>query len=193
MQDLGTLAGEESAATDINASGQVVGHSSIGPSSDTRAFLWSEGKMRNLGTLGGSQSGATAINDAGVVVGYSGTPGDTETHACRWTGHDLQDLGTLPGARESRANDINASGQVVGYSLSETAGGGAFLYTDATGMVDLNTRIDPKLGWDLANPTAINDAGQIVGAGSRHWKGRGRAFRLTPKVNATTGPGTSIK
>jgi probable HAF family extracellular repeat protein len=189
LQDLGTLAGEESAATDVNASGQVVGHSSIGPSSDARAFLWSKGQMRNLGTLGGSQSGANALNDAGVLVGYSRTPGDTATHACRWSNGVLQDLGTLPGDRESRANDINASGQVVGYSGWTPTGSSpppshpgtrAFFYTDATGMVDLNTRVDPHLGWELSNATAINDTGQIVGAGIR---GKSNyAFRLTPKV-----------
>jgi probable HAF family extracellular repeat protein len=189
LQDLGTLAGEESAAADINASGQVVGHSSIGPSADTRAFLWSEGQMRNLGTLGGRESGANALNDAGVVVGYSRTPGDTATHACRWSDGVLQDLGILPGDSESRANDINASGQVVGYSGWTPTGSSpppghagmrAFLYTDATGMVDLNTRIDAKLGWELSNATAINDTGQIVGAGIR--SRTNYAFRLTPKV-----------
>jgi probable HAF family extracellular repeat protein len=203
MRDLGTLAGEDSAAADINASGQVVGHSSIGSSTDTRAFLWSEGQMRNLGTLGGGQSRATAINDTGVVVGYSGTPGDTETHACCWSKGVLKDLGTLPGDRESRANGINASGQVVGYSIwpptgptppSDYLGGGAFLYTDATGMVDLNSRIDRRLGWHLSNATAINDAGQIVGLGQLVGPGRHlgniRAIRLTPRVSATTGPGT---
>jgi probable HAF family extracellular repeat protein len=195
LRDLGTLAGEDSGATDISAAGQVVGHSSIGPSADTRAFLWTDGNMRNLGTLGGTQSSATAINDVGVVVGYSGTSGDAETHACRWSKGALQDLGTLPGDGDSRANDINASGQVVGSSMlpptgppppADYLGGSAFLYTDATGMVDLNTRIDRKPEWHLSNAMAINDAGQIVAMGQlvlpgRHL-GNGRAIRLTPKV-----------
>jgi hypothetical protein len=55
---------------------------------------------------------------------------------------------------------------------------GAFLYSDAMGMVDLNTRIDPRLGWELDAAAAINDAGQIVGSGRHH--GKARAFLLTP-------------
>jgi probable HAF family extracellular repeat protein len=190
IRDLGTLAGEESGATDVNASGQVVGRSSVDPlTSSSRAFLWIDGQMRNLGTLGGSWSVATAINDAGVVVGSSRTPDDKETHACRWAQEVLWDLGTLRGDGESRANDINASGQIVGYTdlgppaasaPPDDSGPRAFLYTDATGMVDLNTRIDRNVGWELHIATAINNAGQIVGAGSH--RGKSRPFRLTPII-----------
>lgn len=46
-------------------------------------------------------------------------------------------------------------------------------------MVDLNTRIDSRLGWELDAAAAINDAGQIVGSGRHH--GKARAFLLTEK------------
>jgi len=44
--------------------------------------------------------------------------------------------------------------------------GHAFLYTDGTGIRDLNNLIDPSLGWELLRANAINDQGQIVGLGA---------------------------
>jgi probable HAF family extracellular repeat protein len=194
VQDLGTLGGAESVAYDLNAGGDVVGVSSTldfpdytkePPFTEQRAFLWRQGRMLNLGTLGGSRSEARAINDAGVVVGQSRAIGAPGEHACRWSHGVLQDLGVLPGRLISRANDINNAGQIVGDSRSDilivavpqgSSMTGAFLYSDATGMVDLNTRIDPRLGWELDAAAAINDAGQIVGSGRHH--GKVRAFLL---------------
>src|SRR5215208_492408 len=77
-KDLGTLGGDSSGASDINASGQVVGSAALPPRSDGisdyHAFLYDEanGGMQELGTLPGrDSSGAAAINDSGVVVGTS--------------------------------------------------------------------------------------------------------------------------
>jgi probable HAF family extracellular repeat protein len=114
----------------------------------------------DLGTLGGS-SRANAINAAGQVVGESEIPrgdiGDEEpskTHAFLWENGVMTDLGTVGQAPESRANDINASGQVVGGSS-----GHAFLWEKGV-MTDLDT-----LGCaDCQEAMGINDAGQVVGA-----------------------------
>lgn len=177
VRRLGTLGGSSSGAADINNRGVVVGSSAIAASGpERRPFLWDQGTMLNLGSLGGSASVASAINDAGVVVGVSQTSGDSTRRAWRWSAGILQDLGTLPGSQESQATGINAAGQIVGFCTG--AAGGAFLYTDAAGMVDLNTRIDRRLGWELHRANAINDAGQIAGNGSH--RGKSRAFRLTP-------------
>jgi len=45
-------------------------------------------------------------------------------------------------------------------------------------MRDLSELIPAGRGWTLEEATAINDQGQIVGAGLHH--GRKRAFLLTP-------------
>ena len=68
----------------------------------------------------------------------------------------VQDLGTL-GGRFAVAADLNASGEVIGYS--ETADGQihAFLYANGE-MQDLGT-----LGGPGSLASAINDAGQITG------------------------------
>jgi probable HAF family extracellular repeat protein len=50
----------------------------------------------------------------------------------------------------------------------------------STGMVDLNTLIDPGLDWQLDAATGINNRGQIIGY-SRFGSFDYRAFLLTPK------------
>jgi probable HAF family extracellular repeat protein len=83
------------------------------------------------------------------------------------------DLGTLGGGR-SQANDLNASGQVVGWSILANGSTHAFLWQNGI-MTDLGT-----LGVDFSEALAINDAGQVVGrsaAGDNTY----HAFLLTPE------------
>ena len=169
MYDLGTLGGSGSQATGINTSGQVTGVSSVSPT-DQHGFLWTPatangvtGTMTDLGTLGGDQGSiAYAINDSGQVTGASVITGDTELHAFLYDG-TIHDLGTL-GGTISAGYGMNSAGQVVGIS-SDANGLLAFLYSSGTGMVDLNSLIDPDLGWHLFDADAVNDAGQIAGIG----------------------------
>jgi probable HAF family extracellular repeat protein len=135
-----------------------------------------DGTMHDLGTLGGTSSGGSGINDSGQVTGGSDTTDTLVAHAFLYDG-TMHDLGTL-GGTFSAGSGINASGQVTGNSLNENGAFHAFLYTSGSGMVDLNTLIDPLSGWELLHGYAINDAGQITGQGligdERH------AFLLTP-------------
>ena len=77
------------------------------------------------------------------------------------------DLGTL-GGPESYAMHINASGQVVGYAATDNSNTifHAFLYSGGV-MYDLNNLIPSVSGWDLMVAYGINDAGQVVGIGTR--------------------------
>ena len=87
VHDLGTLGGNGSVAWAINNAGQVTGNAlndipddfnyngdfGIIGGTQTHAFLWHDGVMRDLGTLGGPDSGPYDINERGQVVGLSAT------------------------------------------------------------------------------------------------------------------------
>jgi probable HAF family extracellular repeat protein len=193
MYDLGTLGGSESNGSAINASGQVAGSSLKNGDSAYRAFLWkpttpggTSGTMHDLGTFGGTESVGGAINAGGQVAGFSYTTGHADYHAFLWTpttpigtSGTMLDLTTL-GGLNSYSYNVGAGGQVVGASeiVSTSDRAHAFLYTSGSGMVDLNTLIDPLSGWELLDASAINDAGQITGQGLID--GEYHAYLLTP-------------
>ena len=77
----------------------------------------------------------------------------------------MHDLGTL-GGNYSAAFGINDHSQVVGSSAPGPGVTHAMIYDPTNGMVDLNTLIDPSLGWTLTSAGAINNAGDIVGTGN---------------------------
>jgi probable HAF family extracellular repeat protein len=125
-----------------------------------------------------------AVNNRGEVVGRFGH-GDGQYGAFLWSHGVMRDLGTLapPGGQDawsmnSWATAINDAGLVAGMSWLGNWPGHAFLYTEASGMVDLNTRIDPTLRWELREASGINNRGQIVGTGFGH--GQQHAVLLTP-------------
>ncbi len=176
MVDLGVLPkGFYSDALAINRQGEVVGYSNT-TGGNWHAFSWSKSTgMKDLGTLdSGRSTGATAnsINDSGQIVGTS-TCGSSCEHAALWTSTGIQDLGTLPGSSISAANGINNLGQVVGES------GDAFIWSQATGMQDLNSLIPADSGWTLTWAFAINDKGQITGQGEVN--GETHAYLLSPE------------
>ncbi len=53
----------------------------------------------------------------------------------------------------------------MGYCYTQTGDTKAILY-DGKNLVDLNALIFPGSGWNLRTAYAINDKGQIVGAGT---------------------------
>ena len=91
-------------------------------------------------------------------------------------GSGLQNLGGT--GEHNVALGINASGQVVGTrGRFQTR---ALRYTDEAGLQDLNTLIDPSLGWVLLAANDINDAGQIVGYAFNNFTVQTHAVRLLP-------------
>ena len=157
LHDLGTLpGGSYSTAVAVNASGQIAGYADTS-SGSMHAVRWSAaGIAQDLGDLGGGDSTAIAINASGTVVGTS-TTATGEQHAFSFTGNGpMVDLGTL-GGTFSTADGVNASGQVTGSStiLGDTEEH-AFLWTKGT-------RTDLGTATYTSRPTAINDAGQVVG------------------------------
>ena len=189
--DIGTLGGPTSVGYAINITCQIIGQADTA-SGPNHAFLWtptnpcngSTGQMADLGTLGGSKSSAQGLNTSGQVVGIASLASGQQ-HAFLWdpntpngsTGQ-MADLGTL-GGQNSLAEDINTTGQVVGAALDAHQVAHAFLWPSINGLlIDLNGYLPANSGWVLAYARAINDSGQIVGAGTMN--GHYHAFLLTP-------------
>ncbi len=174
------------------------------------ATSWKSGVATDLGTLGdgadagfpmGYSSSANGVNDVGQIVGWStttpifenfdGWTGSSPIHAILWpTSGGMRDLGTLSGDTFSAASKINFFGQVIGISGNTVVFqssdsryeviGRPFIWTQRSGMKDLNTLISAKSGWVLNSATGINFWGQIVGSGTRN--GRPHGFLLTPRT-----------
>jgi probable HAF family extracellular repeat protein len=186
MRDLGTFSTSpyaSSVASGINDTGQVAGHAETS-TGRVHVFRFTPGVGLQDLTADYEFSFANDINAAGQVVGrVTTTSGD---HAFRYSDDaglvDLHALGAT-----SNAYSVSDRGDVVGSFAISGQASRAFLYTDAEGMIDLNSRIDPASGWVLNAAFGINAAGEIVGQGT-YLCGQARAFKLTPVIADTVAP-----
>jgi probable HAF family extracellular repeat protein len=111
---------------------------------------------------------AWAINANGQVAGDANITGDLTHHAFLYSNTTMLDLGALPGGLQSSGRGINASGQVVGESISANATR-AFLYSAGV-MTDLGT-----LGGTNSGAMGVNDSGTVTG-GAQTASGASHAF-----------------
>jgi len=188
MTDLGVLPGPTnyySAANAINATGTIVGLSD-GTSGYPNPTLWEPTQLTNLAPT--SVSGeALSVNDNGVIVGIMRWGQLDQATAFTRTGP--VNLGRLASDTEGVCNDVNNLGQAVGNSARPSLSR-AVLWRTLTPntQVDLNTRIAPGSGWQLADAMDINDAGWIVGTGTRN--GLPRGYVLIPRCVADVDNGS---
>ena len=163
LMDLGMLPGQKiSTPAALNVQAQVAGTSG---QSAFRYTCNAEPPMEDLGSNPpNSISHGFGINYSGVVVGDSTFGQDATCHAAVFGYGSPTDLGVLYNVDFfSRANGINATGAVVGFSGPKVTGedARAFIVWNSsrlTGMVDLGT-----LGGDFAQAWAINDYGYVTG------------------------------
>jgi probable HAF family extracellular repeat protein len=179
LTPLFTLGGNNAQALALNSRGQLVGVAETAIQDPTcpspqvlqfEAVLWGPkaGEIQMLGPLPGDTVGfALGLNDRGQVVGSSGSCADTHVsgfeigpHAVLWDHGSPVHLGTLGGKTAAAGAAVNNRDEVAGAAkLADEITSHSFIWTKEAGLVDTGT-----VGADLATyPTAINDAGQIVG------------------------------
>lgn len=179
LVSLGTLPGDNfSAAQAITPDGSViVGWSGI-YTSTVHAVRWSGGSITDLGTVPGA-SGAFArsvSSDGSVIVGRSGNSvpypytGFTN-HAFRWTASGgMEDLHSY--GQDSDAWGVSDDGSVVGGSGYLHVGPAAWMWTQDTGMANLNAYLPTvgidTSGWNLRTVRGVSADGRtIAGTGWR--------------------------
>jgi probable HAF family extracellular repeat protein len=212
MRELPPLGGHHSFGAGVNSRGHVVGWAETAVDDPTcsdnsaqvlqfRAVLWDpkdggSGKIkaRQLRPLGGdSTSAATAINDNGQVVGISGDCDQavgrfSARHAVLWEKNgQVREIPNLGGKSWNTPMDINAQGDVVGFSNPDEPGDeiGEFISRafywpyGAAKAKDLGTLGDDP----VSEAFAINSWGQVVGvsfggaAGARAFIWQDRVLR----------------
>ena len=163
VQLLQSIGNATAKALALNDRGDFVGVSGAGPKG---AVAWPrKGGVVSLGTLPGyTHSEAVSVSQNGAIVGVatgaSGFPNRTRAMLWRSAGAAVQDLGTLPGGSDSRARAVNNRGEVVGTSTN-TDGVRAFIWTAATGMLDLNKLVTVP-GLVMTDALGINKKGDIL-------------------------------
>jgi uncharacterized membrane protein len=177
-RDIGSLPFDDplTDAYALNNSNTITGISGplIFPGMPVRAMMWSKGIMRDLGDFGTEPNAGHDINEAGQITGFASVPGTLHDRvATLYDKGRLIDIDRRPAtaSRFSEGAGINNHGHIVGYS-DHLAG---FVYRGRK-MQSLNALIDPKSGWDIQFPRAINDHGQIAATGYRN--GMQHAVRL---------------
>ncbi len=162
----GLPTGGAAKAIDINSKGDIAGNVGDG---NTTAVRWpGKGGIVPLDMLTGfASSQAESINTAGDIVGASTDleAFATRMHATLWSAGTTnpQDLGVLSGGTNSRARDVDDNDWVVGTGDS-SQGNRAFLWSSASGMLDLNTLlINSSL--ILVDALSINSQGVILAIG----------------------------
>ena len=164
---LGTLDGDpDSQASDINDLGDAAGISFHEPFSNGDPVIWfADGNTENIGIPPGQTSAdVNGINNLGsvILVGWITGSGMFDAYY-RPAGGPTMRIGSL-GGMDTRAQDINDSNIVVGYSKDPSGKRRAYRWEPGGSMVDLGTL--PGEVESLA--LEINELGEIVGSsGSR--------------------------
>src|SRR5713101_1660732 len=96
------------------------------------------------------------------------------------TQYTITDLGTLPSFNSSEAGGINSSGQIAGWSHSNSGIDHAFVWTSGSGLLDLGT-----LGFNQSAAIGINAFGQAAGEVYNNSLGPFHAFFWTSDVGLT--------
>lgn len=174
FRNFGTLGGTSATVAGLNDRGQIAFN--VDMNGTSRATFYDGRRLLDLGTLGGTGATAAGLNERGEVAGTSGiAPDSAVLHPFRWSARTgMLDLGTA-GQGDPVVHGINKRGHVYGHATflgGEWPDPHGFSWSPRTGILDIGA-----LG-DFSVPSAMNDAGTIVGYGG-HGPQNILAFRWT--------------
>lgn len=131
---------------------------------------------------------ATAVSEAGLILGGGAHAGRPTVFRLNIHTHEIIDVAenlplpySTPGLYNPSGGAMNSNGDIVfrlHASWNPWMPERAFMYTDDTGLTDLNDLIDPAAGWVVENATGINDARVITGYARNVSTGVRRAYKL---------------
>jgi probable HAF family extracellular repeat protein len=157
----------ETYVSKLNSAGAAAGHLTAAGTALPKAFRWKDGVLDIFGASLDrfSMSRVTAMNESGTVIGNVYARGRFRS----FMRTDTALIADIGGARTSGqvvtdtlAKAMNNHGQVVGISGAHSSGR-AFAFTQATGVVDLTSRvINLSPGMVIADVNAISDNGTIL-------------------------------
>ena len=172
----------------MNDRGVVVGDSSV--SSGSHACVFANGQVTDLydPTVMEANSYAIDVNRDGWVVGWSETSYGSSgappvDRGFLFDGSHAIDLSAGTPSM-SFANAVNDFGVVVGDEWDSTTAVKTALMWQNGVTIDLNTVIDPALGWHLDSANDIDNEGRICGTGTLNGVA-GTAFILEPPCKGT--------
>ncbi len=179
-------------ANDVNASGIVVG-SNGGGSAEVAAY-WSAGAV-NLITAttpgGSSMTTAFRVNDVGSAVGVGTDPANPARNVGLMydvNGNTMAEIPSLAGDNGTIAFDISQAGHVVGSSMLNQGAGMPFIWSQATGSLE----IPLPVGTSQGSARGVNSNGWAVGTASSAfaipflYDGED-TYRLQDLIDAATG------
>jgi probable HAF family extracellular repeat protein len=165
-------------ALTVNNRGDMAGFYTL-TSGVRSAMAWTaEGGLVDLNTLlpAGSPWAlqmALGIGESRQVVGLGLNGANVRAFRADLNTGEVIDLGTLPAPLDGlalQAWTVNSHGHIVGTAGTLADAGNyhllakrAFFYSDATGILDLNTLAAVPDGWTLVNAQDINDDDEVVG------------------------------
>jgi uncharacterized membrane protein len=162
----------------INNSGHVAGIAGKGDHTGPWLFYYDQ-SMHIVPIPGEVQWETVDVNDADVLTGSYRQPAPPyHIHAVTYD-FNSQAFTDIHGGpyHGSRAVCINNHGAVVG-SVGDSSVEDGMLWTASDGMRTLTDLVGIQSGWTFSGASAINDAGEITGAGVLN--GQSRGFLLTP-------------
>ncbi len=170
LEILPSLGGPYSAASAVNATGDIVGSAQTNNGA-RHAVLWRSKQPRDLGLLAlGDYSSARDINDNGDIVGEANVVPNGKPQAFLWHAGKMQALPRLTGGAICSAQAINNGGTIIGSCDLPNGAGHGVIWKHGS-IADLGT-----LGDGEAPSTALDINAQSLVVGTSEDDGKIRAF-----------------